>query len=337
MIGPVILDLLDKELSPEEKELLQHPLVGGVILFTRNYDSIEQINALCKAIRSARKSPILITVDHEGGRVQRFREGFTQIPSMGKLGDFYQNNPEKALNLAETCGWLLATELLAVGIDLSFAPVLDLNKGICPAIGDRAFHQNPKIVATMAEAVRRGMKLAGMASIGKHFPGHGSVNLDSHYDLPIDPRPLSQIEAEDLIPFQEMIRDNMPAMMPAHIIFSAVDDKPVGFSRIWLEDLLRQKYHFKGVIISDDLNMKGASTASRFSDRAMEAFNAGCDLVLICNNRAGAIEALDTLPRKHFLGEEKFQLLQGKFNYTHQTLRNSPLWQQQSERLKGHL
>jgi beta-N-acetylhexosaminidase len=308
-IGPIMLDLAGTELSSEERNMLQHPLVGGVILFTRNYVSPEQITVLCQTIRQAREWPLLIAVDHEGGRVQRFREGFTILPSMGSLGQLYEKSPQEALKLAESYGKTIATELMAVGIDLSFTPVLDLNKGICPAIGDRAFSKQSAVVVKLAKALMHGMHGVGMAATGKHFPGHGAVNVDSHLGLPIDTRSFAEIEQEDLIPFVELIRGGIDALMPAHILFPAIDDKPVGFSRHWLHDILRKQLQFTGVIFSDDLNMAGADIAGDYADRAKAALEAGCDMALICNNRSGAIQILDGLPQRYFLEPRKFQSL----------------------------
>lgn len=311
--GPIILDLVGTELNQEEQEILQHPLVGGVILFTRNYQDPEQLRELCRAIRASRPTPLLITVDHEGGRVQRFKQGFTVLPSMGEVGKQYREDPIAGLKAAENCGRTMASELLAAGIDLSFAPVLDLDKDICPAIGDRAFSDTSEGVSILATAVMRGMQSAGMAAVGKHFPGHGSVNLDSHVAIPIDTRSLSTILAEDIQPFATLIQAGIPAIMPAHIIFPAVDDKPVGFSKVWLQDVLRKQLQFKGVIISDDLNMQGASFAGDYASRAQCALEAGCDMILICNNRAGAIQILDGVSAQ--LSANKFNLLRGVTEY----------------------
>ncbi len=310
--GPVMLDLIAKEVSPEEKELLQHPLVGGVILFTRNYENPEQLKQLCKTIRSSRKIPLLITVDQEGGRVQRFREGFTRIPSMGEIGQLFLTEPDVAEKLAETSGWQMATELRAVGIDLSFAPVLDLNKGLNAVVGDRAFYSKPNVVILLAKAFIRGMKKAGMVATAKHFPGHGSVAVDSHLEMPIDTRSYADIHRDDMQPFIELIEMGIEAMMPAHILFPAVDTKPVGFSAVWLQEILRKKLQFSGTIFSDDLNMKGAEFAGDYVSRAQSALDAGCDVALICNNRLGAIQILDQLSQKYIKKDNKLNLLLGR-------------------------
>jgi beta-N-acetylhexosaminidase len=333
-IGPVIIDLLSTTLSQDEREMLQHPLVGGVILFTRNYTHPKQLMDLCRQIREAKNSPLLITVDHEGGRVQRFRDEFTRLPSMGELGQLYETKPELALKLAEACGWTMAAELLAVGIDLSFAPVVDLDKAICPAIGDRAFHSNPTIVIELAKTLMMGMKKAGMAATIKHFPGHGSVNLDSHVTMPVDMREFNEIEAVDMQPFSQLIHSGVQAVMPAHIVFPKIDQSPVGFSKIWLQTILRKQLKFSGVIFSDDLNMEGAGFAGDYASRAKAALEAGCDMVLICNNRQGAIQILDQLSQHTMMSGEKYNLLKGAFIHHNQMLRQSKTWIECGELLK---
>lgn len=324
-IGPVILDLMGTELSQEEHEILQHPLVGGVILFARNYESPEQITQLCRTIRASRHQPLLITVDQEGGRVQRFRTGFTRLPSMGQMGLCYEKSPQEALQLAETSGWLMAAELLAVGIDLSFAPVLDLDKKLNTVVGDRAFHHDKSIVITLANAFIRSMNQAGMAATGKHFPGHGSVSLDSHHAMPVDNRDWHNVMNDDLQPFIELIKQGITALMPAHILFPLIDKMPVCFSEKWLQTILRQQLQFSGVIISDDLNMQGASIAGDYPDRAMTALAAGCDMILICNHRNAAIRMLDQLPEQ-FVQPEKLTMLQGKSHFTLAALHASTKW-----------
>lgn len=327
MSGPVIIDLMGPELSAEEREILQHPLVGGVILFDRHYIDPKQITHLCQQIRKSRRDPLLITVDQEGGRVQRFQKGFTRLPPMETLGVLYDENATLALQRAEQCGWLMASELLAVGVDLSFAPVLDLNKGLTAVTrGGRAFHEKPHIVAKLAKALIRGMHKAGMASTGKHFPGHGTVTLDSHLAMPTDERDFKTIAADDLIPFAELVQTDLDAVMPAHILFSAVDDKPVGFSEHWLKKVLRQELQFQGIVFSDDLNMEGAGVAGDYEERASSALNAGCDLVLICNNRVGAIRILDRLPPHYFVIATRMKALQGKFSLTLDELKVSQEW-----------
>jgi beta-N-acetylhexosaminidase len=328
-IGPLVFDLHGFELDAEERELLQHPLIGGVIFFARNFDSPKQIADLCQHIRMVRKNPILITVDQEGGRVQRFRNDFIRLPSMGQLGKLYLDSPEMGLHLAGICGWMMAAELLAVGVDLSFAPVLDLDKGVSAVIGDRAFDRRPDVVISLAKALTQGMREAGMAAVGKHFPGHGSVAVDSHLDLPEDKRTFEQIAADDLIPFREMIASGIEGLMAAHILFSAVDDKPVGFSAYWLQDVLRKQLAFSGLVFSDALDMHGADMAGGFPQRVKTALEAGCDMALICNNRESVIKTLDGLPADYRpVAEEKFRKVQADFTRITLPLKRSQAWQE---------
>ena len=292
-MGPIMLDVQGTSLTSEDKDLLEHPLVGGLILFTRNYESPEQISSLTQSIKKCAGSDILIAVDHEGGRVQRFREGFSKIPAMGSLLDLTHQNIEKAKALSYHCGALMALEVQAVGIDISFAPVLDIN-GISDVIGDRAFDAEPEQVALLAAAFIQGMNAAGMLATGKHFPGHGSVKEDSHLALPIDRRSQSTIFDHDLVPFKKLITQNaLAALMPAHVIFTEVDEQAVGFSSLWLQQILRKDLGFEGVIFSDDLSMEGAACVGGYIERAEAAFQAGCDMLLTCNNRAGAIDVID--------------------------------------------
>lgn len=297
-LGPVMLDLSGPELLPEEEELLAHPSVGGVILFARNYVSPEQLARLTAAIHAVRRPPLLIAVDHEGGRVQRFREGFTRLPPMRRLGELWDSHPHRARRLAEQLGYVAAAELRAAGVDLSFAPVLDLDHGKSAVIGDRAFHQEPQAVAELAHAVMQGMKAAGMACCGKHFPGHGGVAADSHREVPVDERSLADLEVADLIPFRQMIDFGMPAVMPAHVIYPRVDSLPAGFSRRWLAGVLRGQLGFAGAIFSDDLSMQGAHVAGDIVARAEAALSAGCDMVLVCNDRPAATALLDGLEHR---------------------------------------
>jgi beta-N-acetylhexosaminidase len=293
-LGPVMLDLQGTELSAEESEMLRHPLVGGVILFTRNYASLDQLIQLVESIHAVRDPHLLVAVDHEGGRVQRFREGFTRLPAARRIGTLFDHHRHKAKELAQNTGWLMASELRSVGIDFSFAPVLDLDFGVCEVIGDRAFHHDPESVYELSYAYIKGMAEAGMAAVGKHFPGHGAVKEDSHVAIPVDDRHYDLIYQQDIHPYRKLVRENLAAIMPAHVIYSKVDSRPAGFSRHWLQDILRQQLEFQGVIFSDDLNMHGASVAGEnFSDRATAAIEAGCDIILVCNNRAGAVEILD--------------------------------------------
>lgn len=292
-IGPVMLDIQGTELSAADAALLSNPLVGGLIFFTRNYASPAQIADLSQAVREAAGHDILLAVDHEGGRVQRFRHDFTRLPPLAKLGTKYEDDPLEALQLAHSAGWLMAAEVRAVGIDFSFAPVLDLDFGGSQVIGDRAFHRCPEVVTILAGAYIEGMREAGMASTGKHFPGHGWVQADSHLAIPRDNRQRRAIMEEDVYPFKTLFKHGLDAVMPAHVIYENVADQPAGFSSVWLQDILRGELGFDGVIFSDDLSMEGASVAGGYAARAEAALAAGCDMVLACNNRAGALEILE--------------------------------------------
>lgn len=297
ILGPVMLDLEGLELTTEDKEILQHPQVGGVILFTRNYQNTKQLRELVQQIRAAQHTHLLINVDHEGGRVQRFRDGFTQLPPMGEIGELYESSETQAKIKAKQLGQTMASELRAYDIDFSFAPVLDLNKGISEVIGNRAFHRDPRIVIELSKAFIDGLHDAGMVAIGKHFPGHGSVAPDSHTEIPVDKRTLNNIMTDDAIPFIELIKNNIEGLMPAHIIFDQVDPVPVGFSKHWLQTILRQQLNFQGAIFSDDLSMAGASIMGDMNSRAKQALLAGCDCILICNDRPTASKTLEYLER----------------------------------------
>lgn len=294
-LGPIMLDLRGQVLERDEQEILKHPLVGGVILFSRNYDNPAQVAELCALIHAVRNPPLLVAVDHEGGRVQRFHEGFTALPPCRCYGEEYDIDQGKGMHLSEEGGWLMAAELLSVGVDFSFAPVLDLDKGISRVIGDRAFHGNEDVATILAQRFMRGMKAAGMAAVGKHYPGHGSVEEDSHYEISVDKRRYEDIVMSDLLPFERLINSGLAAIMPAHVIYPEVDDKPAGFSITWLQDILRKQLRFQGVIFSDDIGMAAAGVAGDYSDRAGAALQAGCDMVLACNNQDAAIEVLERL------------------------------------------
>ena len=290
--GPVMLDVAGPELAVEERERIAHPLVGGVILFSRNYADPAQLKALTAAIRALRDPPPLIAVDHEGGRVQRFREGFTAIPPMRTLGTLWDRDVAAAAAEARRVGETIAAELGAHGVDFSFAPVVDLDHGRSSVIGDRAFHRNPNAVAHLAAALCEGLRARGMAAVVKHFPGHGFVAADSHTDAPIDDRPLSALEKDDLVPFAALVRQRVEGIMPAHVAYSTVDARPAGFSRVWLDGILRGRLGFDGLVFSDDLSMAGARVAGDVIGRADAALRAGCDMVLVCNDPEGAATVL---------------------------------------------
>ena len=286
-----MFDVAGLELTAAERERIAHPLVGGLILFARNYAAPDQLKALTGAIRALRDPPPLIAVDQEGGRVQRFREGFAAIPAPRTLGEQWDRNAATAAAEAQRIGSQIAADLGAHGIDFSFTPVLDLDYGHSAVIGDRALHRNPNAVAHLACALCRGLREGGMAAVGKHFPGHGFVGADSHAEIPVDRRPLTVLEKADLVPFGALVRLGIEGIMPAHVVFPAVDDAPAGFSRVWLQDVLRGRLGFDGLIFSDDLSMAGAQGPGDIVARAEAACTAGCDMVLVCNDPAAA-EAL---------------------------------------------
>lgn len=292
-LGPLMVDLEGTFISEAEKALLLKPEVGGVILFTRNFVSIEQITDLVAELHNLRKPKLLVAVDHEGGRVQRFHEGFSKIPAAATYARASRQEIAKARQLAEYAGWLMAVELRACGIDFSFAPVLDLAHGLSGIIGDRAFHYKPATVGTLAYAFMHGMNRAGMQAVGKHFPGHGGVVEDSHVAMPVDHRQLDELLKTDAIPFEYMIENKLAGIMPAHVIYDQVDEKPAGYSAFWLQKILRQRLGFQGVIFSDDLSMKAACVVGGYGERAEAALKAGCDMALVCNHLEGAQEAAE--------------------------------------------
>lgn len=291
-LGSVMVDIEGTALQPHEIERLMDPLVAGVILFSRNFESVEQLQKLTASIHALRHPRLLIGVDHEGGRVQRFRNGFSRLPPMRLLGQAYAQNADFACEAAEKIGWLLAAELLAVGVDFSFAPVVDLDYGGSKVIGDRAFGMQPQTVAKLAFHLMKGMRKAGMASVAKHFPGHGFIEADTHTDIAVDERPFAEIQQKDMQPFLSLIEYGVDAIMPAHVIYAKVDALPAGFSHYWLQTVLRKQCHFEGAIISDDMSMRAVAAYGTAAERVLKALQAGCDLVLVCNDPLAADEVL---------------------------------------------
>jgi len=326
--GPLMLDIVGLALSAEERERLAHPLVGGVILFARNYVDPEQIAALIIEIRAI-KAPLLIAVDQEGGRVQRFQNGLTRLPPAACYAR------ESDLTLAESAGWLMAAELLALGVDISFAPVLDVDRGISVIIGDRAFASDPSSVIEYAAAFQRGMRSAGMAATGKHFPGHGAVALDSHLTLPVDERSFTEIEACDIQPFRALIAQGLEGVMMAHVHYAQVDAAPASFSRFWIDTVLRGSVGFDGAVFSDDLSMTGAAEIGDYPERARRALAAGCDMILLCNRPEAVDEVLDILPNDATPARDRrLAAMQGQGNYADwQTLQHSCVWQERRAKL----
>ena len=295
MHGPVMLDVSGIELTPQDVDRLQHPATGGVILFSRNYVSRDQIYRLIAQIHEVRMPPLLVAVDQEGGRVQRFRDGFTRLPPAARILNHCKGDLRHARRIAHELGWLMAAELRAVGVDFSFAPVLDIDYQVSEVIGDRAFGATREQVAALGSAWMLGAREAGMISVGKHFPGHGAVVADSHLALPVDHRPSDQIMREDVAPFRQLIANGLEGIMPAHVIYDRCDPQLAGFSSYWLQRVLRGQLKFNGVIFSDDLSMQATTETGDYSQRAYAALDAGCDMVLVCNNPEGADQVLDAL------------------------------------------
>ncbi|WP_347986361.1 beta-N-acetylhexosaminidase [Methylomonas sp. AM2-LC] len=326
--GPLMIDIGGLTLTALDKEKIAHPNTGALILFSRNFENPEQIQALIKDIRKARSGELLIAVDQEGGRVQRFQNGFTRLPPAARYADYPQ--------LAESAGWLMAAELLAMGVDFSFAPVLDVDTGVSEIIGNRSFSTDCQQAALLASAFRRGMRRAGMSATGKHFPGHGAVALDSHLTLPIDERDLASIRHQDLVPFQKLISEGLEAIMPAHVVYPQVDELPAGFSKIWVDQILRQELGFTGTVFSDDLSMAGAAVMGDYLERAKLADQAGCDMLLVCNNATAAEQVLDGFtPKANQFRQQRLETMRGYNTISHQDLQHSEQWQNISAQLNS--
>ena len=293
-LGPLMMDLKGTRIEPEEREMLRHPLIGSVILFTRNYSDSQQLTELVADIHSVRSPPLIVGVDQEGGRVQRFRPGFSRLPPIRRIGQQFDIDSRSGLELAKQLGWLMAAELRAHGVDLSFAPCVDLDYGASEIIGDRAFHSKSDVVSQLAVAYMHGMRDAGMAATAKHFPGHGAVVADSHLALPVDRRPIEDM-TEDMAPYRRLIANGLPAVMVAHVLFPSVDNVPASVSSRWIRGVLRGDLRFQGAVFSDDLSMAGAAAAGDIVTRAERALAAGCDVLPVCNNPASVVTLLDQL------------------------------------------
>jgi beta-N-acetylhexosaminidase len=327
-LGPLMVDVGGTALSAEDRRVLGHPLVGAVILFTRNFETLDQLEGLVHEIRAVRTPPLLVTVDHEGGRVQRFRTGFTELPSQRAIGRVYDVDPDAGRELARQCGWLLAAELRAVGIDLSFAPCVDLDYGVSEVIGDRAYHRDPDVVARLAVAAMQGMREAGMAATAKHFPGHGAVVADSHRALPVDRRSLAEL-GDDLLPYRRMIANGVASIMVAHVLFPEVDDAPASLSHRWVQSELRWGLGFTGAVFTDDLSMAGAAFAGSVPERARRALAAGCDVLAICNDRAAVLATLDELAGETDpLSQVRLVRLHGRPMPSRRELAELPRWRE---------
>ena len=334
-LGVLMLDVEGLELTSQDQDLLMIPQVGGVILglYGRNFVSTAQLQDLVAAIRHC-NSRLLIAVDQEGGRVQRFRQGFTRLPAMHTFGELYEINSEHAITLAETCGWLMAAEVLSCGLDLSFAPVLDLYMESSQVIADRAFAADPVIVTSLVTAFMQGMHRAGMKATAKHFPGHGSVEADSHVELPVDARGFDQLLHSDLLPFAECV-ELMDAVMPGHVLYPEVDSSCAALSSTWLEKILRKQLGFEGVIFSDDLGMAAAGSAGDAVKRAQCALKAGCDMILVCNNRQDAIATIEWLETVDYPLSDKLPAMQGQGKLSYKALLDTEVWHQAHKTIKA--
>lgn len=331
-----MLDIDGHSLSSADREILREPAVGGVILFTRNYASPSQLSDLVAAIRAVRTPPLLVAVDHEGGRVQRFRDGFTAIPPMRDLGRAYDRDADAAKSLAQTAGWMVASELRAMDIDLSFSPCVDLDWGVSEIIGNRAFHRSPIVVADLASEFCRGLREGGMSSVAKHFPGHGAVVPDSHEQLPVDRRSYGDL-LDDMRPYERLIGTRrLAGVMLAHIVYAELDAIPAGFSAYWIQNQLRDQLRYDGAVFCDDLSMKATRQFGSMATRAQLALEAGCDMVLICNDRLAAQAAVAALrDYSNPLSLVRLARLHGTGQVLRETLLASDEWNAATERLAG--
>lgn len=336
-LGPLMLDVRGLQLTAEEEERLRNPLVGGVILFTRNFRDRAQLGELTAAIRAVRHPAPLIAVDQEGGRVQRFREGFTALPALRWLGNEHDVDAANARHLAFTSAWIMAAELIDCGVDFSFAPCVDLDWGVSEVIGDRALHRNPDAVADLALAYMQGMRAAGMAAVAKHFPGHGAVVADSHHELPEDRRSYAELR-DDLAPYRRLIDHGLPGIMVAHVRFPAVDQRIASLSPAWLQRELRSTLGFAGAIFSDDLSMKGAAVAGTVPDRVRQALDAGADMALVCNDPDSAAAALDALAEYHNpASHARLVAMRAQRRQSARDVREHPEWQRATAQLAAAL
>ncbi len=328
-LGPLMVDVSGTELTSADREILTHPLVGGVILFTRNYADLDQLTALIENIHALRIPPLLVAADHEGGRVQRFRDEFTPLPPPRLFGQLYDRDANMSARFAESSSWLMAAELRAVGVDISFAPVLDLDYGVSSVIGDRAFHHTADVVGELGRAWVLGMRRAGMEATAKHFPGHGAVRGDSHHVLPVDGRTLADIRRHDLKPFERLIRLELAAVMMAHVVYPIVNAQPASFSKRWVEHELRRRLGFEGAVFCDDLSMRGAAGAGDYVKRALAALDAGCDMLPVCNSRSGVISIIQALvDYKNPMSQWRLSRLHGREQMSWKELRSSREWRQ---------
>ena len=331
-LGPAVIDVVGTALTDDDRQRLRHPAAGGVILFARNYQNPEQLCALTQEIEKLRDPALLLCVDHEGGRVQRFREGFSVLPPMRGLGRLWDRDREAARATARALAYIAGAELAAHGVDFSFAPVLDLDYGASSVIGDRALHFDPTAVGALGACIVRGFADAGMGAVGKHFPGHGYAQADSHVAVPRDERRMAEIQKKDLVPFRMAIEAGLAAIMPAHVVYAQVDAEPAGYSKLWLQDALRGKLGFQGIIFSDDLSMEGASVAGGIAERARAALAAGCDMVLLCNDPAGQEVLLESLKNTSLANAERVDRMRRKGG---RDLRKSVAYRESLERLKN--